>query len=70
VLEAMQADEEWRNIPAFFVSAQDPAEQPLVSEFLLATMNGGVSLSKLLRCSLGISTLLLAPERGLDLGPG
>ncbi len=70
VLEAMRRDGKLKDIPTFFVSAQDPAEQPLVSEFLLATMSGGLSLSKLLRCSLEISALLLAPERGLDLAPG
>lgn len=70
VLEEMGKDEQLRAVPTFFVSAQDPAEQPLVSEFLLATMNSGLSLSKLLRCSLEISALLLAPERGLDLAPG
>jgi len=70
VLEAMRGDERLKDVSTFFVSAQDPAEQPLVSEFLLATMNGGLSLSKLLRCSLEISALLLAPERGLDLAPG
>lgn len=70
VLEAVREDERLKDVPTFFVSAQDPAEQPLVSEFLLATMNGGLSLSKLLRCSLEISALLLAPERGPDLAPG
>jgi CheY-like chemotaxis protein/anti-sigma regulatory factor (Ser/Thr protein kinase) len=70
VLEAVRGDERLKDVPTFFVSAQDPAGQPLVSEFLLATMDGGLSLSKLLRCSLEISALLLAPERGLDLAPG
>ncbi len=70
VLEAMEQNEGARNIPVFLVSAQDPADQPLVSQFLLATMDGGLSLNRLLRCSLEISNLLLEPERGLDLAPG
>lgn len=69
VLEAMQREEQLRDIPTFFLSAQDPGEQPLMSEYLLVTMDGGLSLSKLLRCSLEVSTLLLRPERGLDLAP-
>jgi len=66
VLELMSQDEEIGNVPTFFVSAQDPADQSPVSKFLLATMDDGLSLSNLLRCSLEISTLLLKPEKGLD----
>jgi signal transduction histidine kinase/CheY-like chemotaxis protein len=69
LLELMTQDEKIGNVPTFFVSAQDPADQPPLSRFLLATMDEGLSLSKLLRCSLEISALLLAPEEGLDLAP-
>jgi CheY-like chemotaxis protein len=69
VLEAMSEDERIGEVPTFFVSAQDLADQPPASQFLLATMGGGLSLSKLLRCSLEISSLLLEPERALDLAP-
>jgi len=69
VLEAMNRDERIGDVPTFFVSAQDPADQPLVSRFLLATMNGGLPLGKLLTCSLEMSALLLKPEEGLDLAP-
>jgi signal transduction histidine kinase/CheY-like chemotaxis protein len=69
ILEAMRQDKGIEDIPTFFVSAQDPADQPLVSKFLLVTMDEGLSLSKLLRCSLETSALLLEPERGLDLAP-
>ena len=69
VLASMVQDEGIENVPTFFVSAQDSADQPPVSEFLITTMDGGLSLSKLLRCSLAISSLLLEPERGPDLAP-
>jgi signal transduction histidine kinase/CheY-like chemotaxis protein len=70
VLEAMTRDEEMPKVPTFFVSAQDPSDQPLTSGFLLATMDRGLSLSQLLRCSLEISKLLLQPEGTLDPVPG
>ena len=70
VLEAMTRDEEVPKVPTFFVSAQDPSDQPLTSGFLLATMDRGLSLSQLLRCSLEISKLLLQPEGALDPVPG
>jgi signal transduction histidine kinase/CheY-like chemotaxis protein len=70
VLEAMTRDGEMPKVPTFFVSAQDPSDQPPTSSFLLATMDKGLSLSKLLRCSLEISKLLLQPEGALDLVPG
>ena len=69
VLEAMVEEERIRDVPTFFVSAQDPSEQPPVSKFFLTTMDGGLSPSKLLRCSLEMSKLLLEPEKGLDLTP-
>jgi len=66
VLEAMARDGEIQKVPTFFVSAQDPTEQPPTSRFLLVTMDDGLSLSQLLRCSLEIPALLLRPERELD----
>jgi CheY-like chemotaxis protein len=41
VLEAMSEDERIGEVPTFFVSAQDLADQPPASQFLLATMGGG-----------------------------
>jgi CheY-like chemotaxis protein len=69
VLESIVQDEGIGHVPAFLVSAQDPGDEPPASEFLLTAMDGGFSPSKLLRCSLGISELLLKSEEGLDLGP-
>jgi signal transduction histidine kinase/CheY-like chemotaxis protein len=70
VLDSMMQDEAIPHAPTFLVSAQDPADQPPMSRFLLATMDKGLSLSKLLRCSLEISKLLLEPEGAPDPAPG
>jgi CheY-like chemotaxis protein len=69
VLERLRQDQRIGDIPTFFLSAQDPADQPLMSRVLVATMDEGLSVSKLLRCSLEISALLLKPEEGVDLTP-
>ena len=70
VLESMTQDDGVGEVPTYFVSAQDPADQPPTSRFLLATMDEGLPISKFLRCSLEVSKLLLQPEEGLDLAPG
>jgi signal transduction histidine kinase/CheY-like chemotaxis protein len=62
VLEIKERDGTIRDIPVILVSAQDPRERPLASQALLATMDDGLSLSKLVRCSLEISALLLQPD--------
>jgi signal transduction histidine kinase/CheY-like chemotaxis protein len=66
VLEYVTSHEEIPNVPTFFVSGQDPRDQPPRSDFLLAAVDGGLSLNNLLRCSLEISNLLLQPEEPLD----
>jgi CheY-like chemotaxis protein len=70
VLASMSQDEGIPEVPTFVISAQDPADQPLRSRFLLATMNEGLSLNKLFRCSLEVSKLLLEPEGALGPTPG
>jgi len=62
VLEIKRQDEVIRDIPVVLVSAQDPREQPPASQALLVTMDEGLPLTKLLRCSLEISALLLQPD--------
>ena len=69
VLEAMTRDEQLQDTTVFLVSAHDPVDSPSVSEFFLATVDEGLSFSKLLRCSLAISGLLMEPEGGSDLTP-
>jgi len=66
VLEYVTSHEEIPNVPTFFVSGQDSRDQPPRSDFLLAAVDGGLSLNNLLRCSLEISNLLLQPEEPLD----
>ena len=61
VLDAMARDEAIPHVPTFFVSARDPADDPPVSRVLMVTMDEGLPLDKLLRCSLGMSALLLQP---------
>jgi signal transduction histidine kinase/CheY-like chemotaxis protein len=70
VLASMSQEETIPKVPTFVISAQDPADQPLKSKFLLATTDGGLSLNKLFRCSLELSRLLLEPEGALDLALG
>jgi signal transduction histidine kinase/CheY-like chemotaxis protein len=65
VLESMRADPEIPEVPTFFVTAHDPAQQPPTSRFLLATMDEGLPLSKLLVGALQMSALLLKPEAEL-----
>ena len=62
VLELKNRDETIRDIPVILVSAQDPTEQPRGSRLVVATMGEGLSLSKVLHCSLELSALLLKPD--------
>ena len=56
-------------VPVYFVSAQDPADQPLGSRFMLITMGDGISIKKLLQCSLEASARLLATDPAPDQVP-
>ena len=62
VLRRMRADPALGTTPVFMLSAQDPTNQPLRTESLLVSMDGGLSISRVLGCSLGISRYLLQPE--------
>lgn len=62
VLELKKRDTTIEEIPVILVSAHDPMDQPLTSEALVATVSGGISLSKLLRCSIGLSSVMLQPD--------
>ncbi len=55
--------------PIFFVSAQDPIDQPQRSETLIVSMKDGLQLSQLLHCSLEIPKLLMKPEPEPDREP-
>ena len=69
VLEAMRQRGHDHSVPTFLVSAQDPADQPPMSRFLVTTLGEGLPLGKLLRCSLELSSLLLRPGPEPDPGP-
>lgn len=70
VLECKSQDEAIRNVPVVLVSARDPVAEPIASQLLLVTMNGGLALSKLLHCSLELSKLLFKPGWSADPEPG
>jgi signal transduction histidine kinase/CheY-like chemotaxis protein len=70
VLESIVRESGGQGLPVYFVSAQDPADEPLSSQFMLVSMGGGINLTKLLQCSLQTSARLLASDSGPDQGPG
>ncbi len=59
ILTIKEQDEATRDIPVILVSAQDMREQPAASEALVATIGSGLSPTRLLRCSLAVSSLML-----------
>jgi CheY-like chemotaxis protein len=69
VLASVERSDTYGTVPTFFVSAQDPADRPSFSPFILATIDDGISLSKLLQCSEALSKLLLEAETAPDLAP-
>jgi CheY-like chemotaxis protein len=67
VLDTMTHKESNGKPHTFFLSAQDPMDQPQRSEVLLVSMQGGLKLNQLLRCSVEIPKLLMRPEPKPDL---
>lgn len=59
VLARKSRSETIRDIPVIFVSGQDPSEEPLSSEVMVATLGKRIPLSKLLSCSFEFSRTLL-----------
>jgi signal transduction histidine kinase/CheY-like chemotaxis protein len=57
------------DVPVYLITAQDPADGPASSPYLLAKAPEGFSVKKLLRCSLEIRRLLMTPETELDPTP-
>ena len=58
LLKTIRQDSTLNNVPVFFVSAQDLVGEPLTSEFVLATVDGGIHAGKLLDCSLSLAETL------------
>lgn len=69
VLTAIKNDTEIPEIPVFMVSAQDPVDHPPLSDMLVATIDGGIPMSKVLRGAQALSKFLLEPEASPDLMP-
>jgi CheY-like chemotaxis protein len=69
LFELMRGEAGTRPLPVYFVSACDPSDRPATSEVLAATQAGGISIGKLLQCSLNFSTLLLKPDQVPDRAP-
>ena len=59
-----------QTVPTVLISAQDPREQPLSSPALLVAYGEGISLRRVLDCTLGVSELLLRPHGEPDPEPG
>jgi len=66
VLRQIQESKTWADIPVIMVTAEDAAQQPLLSEMMLATMAQGLTASQLLHCTLYFSKLMLEPGQELD----
>jgi signal transduction histidine kinase/CheY-like chemotaxis protein len=49
---------EWQDIPVILISARDPQGQPIVSNTLTVTRNGGLSVNQLLACVGALSEIL------------
>lgn len=62
VLQYAQADERLCRIPIVLVSAQDPCDEPLTSPLIVASIAGGLSLTKVLHCSQALASLLMQPD--------
>ncbi len=61
LLDQKQADADLKSIPVIIISAQDPAEQPLISPLIVATMGEGLSKERILPVMLSLSEILLTP---------
>ncbi len=70
ILESIVDDPALQEVPVVFISAQDPVDRQPMSDLLAVTIDEGISLSQLLRCSQVLPNLLLAPEAVPDLAPG
>ena len=63
-------DDQLRNIPVIFVSAQDPSAVPVSSSAMVVSIDKGLSAGRLLHCALALSATLLQPDPGHGSEPG
>jgi signal transduction histidine kinase/CheY-like chemotaxis protein len=61
VLASKEEDEALRSIPVFLLSAQDPHDEPLASQIIMATMGERTPFHKLLQCAEVIPAILRHP---------
>ena len=61
VLRRKNEDESLAGVAVILATAQDPSEEPLRSQGMLVTFEEGITLRKLLRCSIAASAILLGP---------
>jgi CheY-like chemotaxis protein len=66
LLATMKSDPDIKPVTTVLVSAHDPTDHPPVSRLIAATVQQGLSINRLLRCSLETADLLTQPETGLD----
>lgn len=66
LLAEIQRDPALRTIPVIVVSAQDPADQPVNSPLLVATMGSGLGAEQILHGALGLAEILLTPHPAPD----
>lgn len=62
VLEHLRDEEGITGVSVLLISAQDLVERPPESPLLVTALGEGLSLNRLLRCSMALSELLLTPE--------
>ncbi len=62
MLERLRSEDGTAGLPVLLVSAQDLVERPPESPLLVTALGEGLSLNRLLRCSVALSELLLTPE--------
>lgn len=55
-------------LPVFFVTAQDPLEEPASSSYVLTSALGGFSIPDVLRRSLQLAQMAVTPDSALDSG--
>ncbi len=55
-----------KDIPVMIISAMDMRDISFESPLMLATMAGGLGVSRLLKCAMGVSEILLNPHSQLD----
>jgi CheY-like chemotaxis protein len=69
ILRAMRDEGLLASVATYFVSAQDPTDQPATSPYLMVAMGNELSVDRIVRGSLGVANLMLRSERVPDLAP-